>query len=316
MTANYHSGVHRFSVFVVFWTVLLFIAGALVTSNDAALSVADWPKSFGTWFPSWAQLSGGAIFEHSHRVIAGILGVFTLILSILLWRADERKWLRWFAAIAVGGVVVQAILGGETVVRLLHYWLPVLHACFAQIVFAALLSIAMFTSRWWVSERPQLRDSGSPSIHTVATVNAEFIFLQVILGAGFRHQEIPIWPHAAGSLVVLGAVIWTAIALRKRFGSSPELSRARILLHAIVGTQILLGVAAYWSRLTTLEAPRPMPVMVWLTVIHTVLGAILFAFSVLVVLLCYRLVPRRGQQPVIEGTADKGTLDKGSVALG
>jgi hypothetical protein len=35
-----------------------------------------------------------------------------------------------------------------------------------------------------------------------------------------------------------------------------------------------------------------MPVMVTLTVIHTVVGAILFAFSVLVVLTCYRLVPR------------------------
>jgi len=35
-----------------------------------------------------------------------------------------------------------------------------------------------------------------------------------------------------------------------------------------------------------------MPVMVTLTVIHTVVGAILFAFSVLVVLACYRLVPR------------------------
>jgi uncharacterized BrkB/YihY/UPF0761 family membrane protein len=35
-----------------------------------------------------------------------------------------------------------------------------------------------------------------------------------------------------------------------------------------------------------------MPVMVTLTVIHTVVGAILFAFSVLVVLTCYRVVPR------------------------
>jgi hypothetical protein len=35
-----------------------------------------------------------------------------------------------------------------------------------------------------------------------------------------------------------------------------------------------------------------MPVMVALTVIHTVVGAILFAFSVFIVLMCYRLVPR------------------------
>jgi len=89
-------------------------------------------------------------------------------------------------------------------------------------------------------------------------------------------------------------MIWTAAALRRRFDDSAELSFARMLLHSMVGLQILLGIAAYWSRLTTTDAPEPMPVMVWLTVIHTVFGALVFASSILVVLLCYRLVPRRG----------------------
>jgi cytochrome c oxidase assembly protein subunit 15 len=282
-------------VFVVCWTIFLFVAGALVTSKDAALSVPDWPKSFGTWFPSLAMLGGGAFFEHSHRVIAFILGWLVLGLAILLWRKEERRWLRWFAIAAIGGIVAQALLGGQVVIRLLHYWLPVLHACFAQIMFAALVSIAVFTSKWWVSQRPQLEDSGSPSIRTLATLNAAAIYLQVILGAGFRHQDIPIWPHMGGAIIVLGMVIWTAIALRKRFGNSPELSRARMLLHAIFGTQFLLGILAYWSRLSTADAPQPMAVMVWFTVIHTVVGAILFAFSVLIVLICYRLVPRGGE---------------------
>ena len=123
-------------------------------------------------------------------------------------------------------------------------------------------------------------------------LNAGVIYLQVILGAGFRHKEIPIWPHMAGALLVLGMVIWTAVALRKRFTQSREFSKARILLHAIFGTQFLLGLGAYWSRLTTADAPQPMPVMVTLTVIHTVVGAILFALSVLIVLMCYRLIPR------------------------
>jgi heme a synthase len=294
MTATYHPGVHKYSVFVVCWTIFLFVAGALVTSKDAALSVPDWPKSFGTWFPSLAMLGGGAFFEHSHRVIAFILGWLVVALAILLWRNEERRWLRWFAVAAIGGIVAQAILGGQVVIRLLHYWLPVLHACFAQIMFAALVSIAVFTSKWWVSERPQLEDSGLPSVRILATLNAAAIYLQVILGAGFRHQDIPIWPHMAGAIVVLAMVIWTAIALRRRFGKSPELSKARGLLHAIFGTQFLLGLLAYWSRLSTADAPQPMPVMVWFTVIHTVVGAILFAFSILIVLLCYRLVPRGG----------------------
>jgi cytochrome c oxidase assembly protein subunit 15 len=294
MTSDYNPGVHRFANFVVAWTVLLFIAGALVTSNDAALSVPDWPKSFGTWFPSLSMLEGGAFFEHSHRVIAGVLGVLTLILVIWIWVKDNRRWLRWFGVIAVGGIVVQAILGGEVVRQLLHYWLPVLHACFGQIMFGALLAMAVFTSRWWMTDRPQLADVGSPSIHAVTIANAEVIFLQVVLGAGFRHQEIPVWPHIVGAFAVLGMVIWTAIVLRKRFGNSPELSRVRILLHAIFGIQFLLGFGAYWSRLATIGAARPMPVMVLLTVTHTVIGAILFAFSIVIVLMCFRIVPRRG----------------------
>jgi len=292
MTSTFNSGVHRFSVFVVCWTVLLLVAGALVTSKDAALSVTDWPKSHGAWVPPLSSLQGGDFFEFSHRFFAGGLGIFTLLLAVLLVLRESRIWLRWLGVIAVLGVVVQAILGGQVVIRLLHYWLPVIHACFAQIVFATVTGIAVFTSKWWVSERPQLEDSGTPSIHAAATLNAIVIYLQVILGAGFRHKEIPIWPHAAGALVVLATVTWTAVLLRKRFGASRELSRVRILLHAIFGLQFLLGLLAYWARLTTAEAPQPMPVMVTLTVIHTVAGAILFAFSVLVVLMCFRLIPR------------------------
>lgn len=295
MKASYHPGVHRFAVFAVCWTVLLLIAGALVTSNDAALAVPDWPKSFGTWTP---HMVGGVFYEHSHRVIAGVLGVLTLILAILIWIKEERRWLRWFAVIAVGGIVAQAILGGQVVIRLLHYWLPVMHACFAQIMFGAILSIAVFTSKWWTAEQPLLEDRGSPSIHSLALLNAGVIFLQVFLGAGFRHKEIPIWPHAAGSLAVLATVIWTAVVLRKRFENSPELTKMRILLHSVFGLQFLLGIGAYWSRIATAEAPQPMPLMVVLTVTHTVVGALLFAVSILTILLCYRLVPRQREVAV------------------
>jgi cytochrome c oxidase assembly protein subunit 15 len=292
MKASYHPGVHRLAAFTAGWTVLLIIAGALVTSNEAALSVPDWPKSFGTWTP---PMVGGVFYEHSHRVIAGVLGVLTLILAILIWVKEERRWLRWFAVIAVGGIVAQAILGGQVVIQLLHYWLPVIHACFAQIMFAALLSIAVFTSKWWISDHPQLDNRSSPSIHSLAVLNAAVIFLQVFLGAGFRHKEIPIWPHAAGSLAVLATVVWTAVVLRKRFESSRELTKMRIMLHSVFGLQFLLGIGAYWSRIATADAPQPMRVMIVLTVTHTVVGALLFAVAILTILLCHRLVPRAGE---------------------
>lgn len=289
MTSKYSPSLHGYSIFVVCWTVLLLIAGALVTSNEAALAVPDWPLSYGTLNP---PMVGGILYEHSHRLIAGALGIFTIILAIAVWMTDERRWLRWFSVIAVLGVVAQALLGGQVVRQLLHYWLPVMHACFAQIVFAALISIAVFTSRWWMDQRPQLKDAGSPSMHTLVLLNSAVIYFQVILGAGFRHKEISVKPHVVGAFVVLGMVTWTAVALRRRFGAAPEFARARILLHGIFGVQFLLGFGALWSRITTADAPQPMPVMVTLTVLHTVVGAILFATSILIVLICFRLVPR------------------------
>jgi cytochrome c oxidase assembly protein subunit 15 len=294
MNATYNRGVHRFAVLVVAWTVLLLVFGALVTSKNAALSVPDWPKSFGTWFPSLRQLAGGAFFEHSHRVIAGVMGVLTLVLAVLIWMKDSRLWLRWFAAVAVGGVVVQAVLGGEVVRQLLQYWLPVLHACFGQVMFAAVLGIAVFTSRWWIEEQPHLPDGGTPSIHALAILNAAVIFCQVVLGAGFRHSEIPVWPHMAGALVVLATVTWTAVVMRKRFGDAAEMGRARVWLHAIFGLQFLLGFGAYWGRLAS-EKTGPTSATVLLTVTHTVVGALLFAFSIFVVLICWRLVLRSGE---------------------
>jgi cytochrome c oxidase assembly protein subunit 15 len=225
------------------------------------------------------------------------LGVLSIALAVVVWAKDERRWLRWFSVAAVLGIVAQAILGGEVVRQLLHYWLPVIHASFAQIVFAALLSIAVFTSCWWIADHPRIEDSGAPSVHVLAIVNAAVIYFQVILGAGFRHREIPVWPHMAGALAVVGMVIWTASVLRRRFDKSAAISKTRILLHAILGTQLLLGLGAYWSRIASVNDPQPMPLVVTLTVLHTVVGALLFGVSILLVLLCYRLVPRRRELP-------------------
>ncbi len=293
MKATHHPGIHKYAVFVVCWTACLLTAGALVTSNDAALAVSDWPTSFGTFFPPLRLLHGGAGIEHTHRVVAAILGIWIIVLAFLLWRYDERPWLKKLGLVAVAGVVFQGVLGGLTVLQLLHYWLPVMHACTAELMFAILVSIAFFTSHWYMQDLPQYADSNAPSIHFVVTVNACLIFFQVLLGAGFRHHYISYVPHVFGSLIVLASVIWTAGTLRRRFPEVSSISRARLFLHALVGLQILLGLGSLWSRIITADAPQPMPVMIAFTVVHTVVGAFLFATSIITVLLCYRLVPRK-----------------------
>ena len=289
MKATYHPGIHKYALFLVAWAVILLTAGALVTSEDAALAVPDWPLSYGTLNP---PMIGGIAFEHSHRLIAAGLGLLIVILAWLLWRYEERPAMKWLGFAALGGVVFQGILGGLTVLKLLHYWLPVMHACTAEIMFAILVSIAVFTSHWYMQDLPQYADSGAPPIHAIVTLNAMVIFLQVLVGAGFRHKYLSLKPHAYGAPIVLAMVVWTAAVLRRRFPEVKEIGLIRKLLHSIVGLQILLGLAALWARIHSADDPQPLPPVVISTVVHTVVGAILFATSIVTVLVCYRLVPR------------------------
>jgi len=69
----------RYAVFVAFCTFGLLIAGGLVTSNDAALSVPDWPLSWGHLVPT---LQGGIRYEFAHRAAAMLVALLTVALAI------------------------------------------------------------------------------------------------------------------------------------------------------------------------------------------------------------------------------------------
>src|SRR5216683_3350926 len=89
---------HRFSTFVAACTVLLVLAGSLVTSTNSGLAVPDWPTTYG-WnmfaFPP-SKWVGGILYEHGHRLIASTVGFLTIVLTAWIWLTDSRRWLRWF----------------------------------------------------------------------------------------------------------------------------------------------------------------------------------------------------------------------------
>jgi cytochrome c oxidase assembly protein subunit 15 len=124
--------VHSFAVFTALCTFGLLIAGALVTSNDAGLSVPDWPLSYGSLMP---PMVGGIFYEHGHRMIAAFVGTLSVILAIWLWRVEQRAWVRWLGVAAVGAVVAQGILGGITVLFFLPPAVSSAHATLAQLFF-------------------------------------------------------------------------------------------------------------------------------------------------------------------------------------
>lgn len=294
--------VHRFAVFTALCTFCLLIAGALVTSNDAGLSVPDWPLSYGSFMP---PMVGGIFYEHGHRMIAAFVGTLSVILAIWLWRVEKRAWVRWLGVAAVGAVVAQGILGGITVLFFLPPAVSSAHATLAQLFFCTIVSIALVTSAWWLGERVQSGDTRAPGVHTIAVLTACAVLIQLMLGAAFRHKGFGIYPHVIWASVVTTMIFWLAGTLKRRFACYKALRGSAIALHGLIGLQLLLGGAAWWSRIYGNQFPQPIPVMVTFTVIHTVTGALVLATTVLVTWLCYRLVrPLHAAEPLRASSGD------------
>ena len=187
----YLAGLHRFACFCAAAVLFLICVGGLVTSNDAGMSVPDWPNSYGYnmfLFP-WNDWVGGIFFEHSHRLAATGIGTLTIILAVWLC-FQPRTWLRWFGAGAVILVIAQGIVGGLRVVWSLD-WLGVPHALLAQSYFIWMSLIALFTSRWWIEARHQFtapKWTGRVLI-VCGLIVCGLIFCQLGLGATMRHEH-------------------------------------------------------------------------------------------------------------------------------
>src|SRR5262245_4972478 len=287
---------HRFSKFLVACTVLLILAGSLVTSHDAGLSVPDWPTSYGwnmfTFPPSmWVA---NIFYEHGHRLIASSVGFLTIILAVWLWRADPRRWMKRLGAVALFSVILQGALGGITVLFFLPAAISTAHAGLAEIFFCMTVAIALFTSPAWQRPHDAVDDA---TLRRVATTTTAIIYLQILVGATMRHTEaglaIPDFPwmfghlipdhwdpkiavhfaHRVGALVVTLGILATAGHVGWHWRGRRELTRPALLLVALVAVQVTLGA------LTVLSGRGP-----WINSFHVVCGAIVLTTSLVLTL--------------------------------
>ncbi|MFY9561828.1 MAG: COX15/CtaA family protein [Terriglobales bacterium] len=303
----YHRGLHRFAIFTSCVTLLLIVAGALVTSNDAGLSVPDWPTSFGSWY-KMPRMVGGILFEHGHRMVAEFVGLLTIILAVWTWRVEKRRWLRWLGLAALGTVIAQGILGGITVLFSLPPAVSSAHAALAQTFFCIAVAIAVFTGRRWVEEQPRVElEVRRPSLFTLALFSIFVLYVQLILGAMFRHRGLSWWPHVGHAVVVAIVLSWTAIRAISVYPQTDAVRRPAVMMLSLMVAQLCLGFLAFitrvmWGR----DAVQPELPMVISTVVHVAVGALLLATTVILAIQVWRhvlvsfaeRVPRREQKPV------------------
>lgn len=307
ISSRYNAAHHWFTVVVAGLAFLLIIAGGLVTSNNAGLAVPDWPTSFGSIYKI-PRMAGGVKFEHGHRMIAELVGLLTIVVAIWTWRVDKRRWMRGLTLGAVAGVIFQGVLGGLTVLNFLPPAISTAHAAVGQTMFCVLAAIAVFTSKSWLQEPAQriTRKEAQPLLrHCWMLIG--FLYLQLILGAAFRHvwtkwgpaaanrwpaQKIIhafLYPHIVNALLVIALVLYVSLRAISKHSAIPNLRRPALSLLVLLVLQLLLGFSAYITRVVHgVDELQPTIALVATTVAHMGVGALILAVTAVLTIQAYR----------------------------
>ncbi|HET9492486.1 MAG TPA: COX15/CtaA family protein [Methylomirabilota bacterium] len=285
---------HRLALLTGVATLVLILAGGLVTNTGSALAVPDWPTTFGhtMFLYPWSQMVGGIFYEHSHRLVGSLVGLLTLALAAALWRLGGR-W-RLAGAVAVIAVVVQGVLGGLRVV-LLQDTLAILHGCLAQAFFALVAGLALATSP---RGRPPMT-SVEPGTRTAAFLAAALVFVQIVFGALLTHAG---WleMHLVGALAVFAVVPIVAARLRRSGDAVAEPVAGGLLVLLVV--QLVLGVATLVARLAPDVVPAP-ALGLLLPVAHRLAGSLILAAAVMLTLRVWSSVRQASNLTEAVGTA-------------
>jgi len=182
---------NRFAWFTTVATLLLICSGGMVTSKGVGLAVPDWPTTFGYnmfMFPV-SKWIGGIFFEHTHRLIASAVGFLTIILTVWLWRNEDRQWVRNLGIIALAAVILQGVLGGLRV-TMLKDEIGIFHACLAQAFLGLIVLIALTTTNFWRSfSDVRICPKKIGRLRGMAIAITIAIYAQLALGATMRHQH-------------------------------------------------------------------------------------------------------------------------------
>jgi heme a synthase len=260
------AALRRFSLLVALCTLALVTAGGLVTSNDAALAVPDWPLAWGRLVP---PLEGGIRYEFAHRLLALVVAVLTAVLAFWMRARESRPWMRKLAWWALAAVLAQALLGGALVKLVDPKVLAVAHASLAQVCFGLTVAIAA----------GYYADCGAGG-GLVPRLAVAVLFAQAVLGAALRHHAIGLAWHIGGAIAAAAIAMWASLGLLIRHLEDGKMPRSAVVLLVLTGVQIFSGFAAYAARAAAIDDPQPMPLTVWTTVAHVVLGALVFSSAI------------------------------------
>lgn len=315
----YKPGLAWFSAFALVFTVLPLAAGGFTTSIQAGMAFLDWPLSNGSLNPEGWTEDPHQLAEHSHRLLAMVLGIISIGLVAWTQMTEGRVWVRRLALGVFGMVVFQGLLGGFRVLldrlniqtdhNVIAQTFAILHATSAQVVVMLLVSLSLATSKFWIDRQAGLKKPVDTLTRNLGIAAVAALLLQVILGAIMRHNHaglaiatfpltpegnllpsswsFPVTIHFLHRAWAIGVTAILLVFVSRVWGSS-QLRQAwgwlAILTTLVLTVQIYLGALTIW----TVKNPHA-------ATLHALVGAGLIAVTYAMAFLCFRLRAQAGE---------------------
>jgi cytochrome c oxidase assembly protein subunit 15 len=253
--------------------LLVIVMGSLVTDTGSGRGCGGtWPLCNGRFVP---ELAVSSLIEYSHRAVASVVGLMTVVLAVWSWRAVRRPAVRALAAVGLGFVVVQGLLGAADVLWPEAPSVLALHYGFSLIAFAGVLLLALALGRPPAGPAAPL----PRPFARLAWATTAYVYGLVYLGAYVAHSHAAgacgDWPLCRGQLVpadlhgpvavefahrlaALGGVglcLWLFLAarpLRRRRRDAYQAAHvalAAVVLQALSGAWVVRGGAGLWPVL-------------------------------------------------------------------
>ena len=253
MKSPYHIWLRRLSKLTVFSTLFLIFAGALVKSHEVGLSVPDWPTTYGKQMFAYpiSEMVGGIFYEHGHRMVATIVGFFTMVQAIWLGFSQEPQWLKKIGFFALGMVILQGLFGGITVLFFLPPPVSIIHGILAQTFFMTTIVLAYGLS---IERSKRTEISRSSGVKRGAVIMCGLVYVQLILGAIMRHtasgMAIPDFPTMGGLWIpTFSETMIHNINLTLFDLDIDPVSRGQVIIHFIhrLGAIIVTGSIGFFG---------------------------------------------------------------------
>lgn len=267
----------------------LMVIGSLVRTTGSGLACPDWPLCEGRLIP---RAEPHILIEWFHRLVALLVSVMLFVtVGWIVAHRETRARLGGLAALSVGLLFAQVLLGALTVWKLLHPSVVSTHLAVALLLLATLLTLTLVAQREADGGAGEEWGPRPPGLLALTGLTLLLAYGQCLLGGLVSTTgagtACPDWPrcngqwflsptepgglqmlHRWGAYALVVALL--LLAVRSRSAPDPAVRGAALRALGLVFAQIALGVS------TVLLGTPP-----WLSAAHLATATAILAMLVI-----------------------------------